>query len=216
MHVITVLAQKGGAGKTTISVNLAVALALQHPHLKVAVADADPQESSFIWLKRGKGASGVSVTKVAVGDSEGKSLKTDLAALDADIVVIDLPPSLEAISLRGAIHGNLILVPTNPSIVDLSATRKAVAVAKEAIKEMPGKQFLLIPNRVQNNTSSGRQLRDVLKTLGPVSSVTLCQRIAYSEAAIYGIGVSQHAPESPAAQEIGLLAEEVTYLLSIT
>lgn len=211
--IICVLTQKGGAGKTTISVNLSAAIASQNPHLRVVVADADPQGSSYIWINRGKGAAGISVVRIA--EDEGKNLKTELEQIEADVIIIDLPPSLEAISLRCAIRSDLILIPALPTIIDLAATQGAVAIAKEAIELIPSKQYLLIPNRVQNNTASGRELRGELATWGPVSDTTLCQRIAFSEAAVYGLGVTQFAPESPAAQEIGVLSEEVCLMLDI-
>lgn len=212
--IICIMTQKGGAGKTTIAVNLGAAIASQYPHLRIAIGDADPQGSSYIWVNRGKGAAGISVTRIA-SDGEGKTLKADLNAIDADLIVIDLPPSLEAVSLRCAIRSHLILIPALPSIIDLAATQGAVAIVKEAIELIPDKKFLLVPNRVQNNTSTGRELRGELTTWGPVSETTLCQRIAFSEAAVYGVGVTQYAPESPAAQEIGLLAEEVAQMLGL-
>jgi len=214
MLIITLLAQKGGCGKTTISVNLAAALAVMHPHLKVGVADADPQGSSTVWIHRGKGAAGISVHPVA-SDGVGKALRPEIEALGLDVVVIDLPPALETIALRSAILADLMLIPSNPSVVDLSATKSAIDIARESIELNPNKKFLLIPNRVQNNTAVGRELRSVLANWGPVSQTTLCQRIAFSEAAVHGLGVSQYAPESPAAREIGQLAEEVTSILSI-
>jgi chromosome partitioning protein len=214
MKIITVLQQKGGVGKTTTAVNLAGALAAQHKHLKIAVADADVQKSASIWINRGKGAMGVTVHAVAA-DGDGKNLKAELAAINADIVIIDLPPALAAISLRAAIRADLLLVPTGPSIVDLSATKAAVSICEEALEMNPAKRFLLIPNRVQNNTARGQELRSTLEAWGPVSKAQLSLRVAFAEAAVVGLGVSQYAPESPAAREIGLLAEEVSEMLAI-
>lgn len=214
MHIICLLAQKGGSGKSTISVHLAAELAAQHPHLNVAVCDCDPQASASTWIRRGNGAAGITVHQVA-GDGEGKTLKAEIEALGKDIIILDLPPALESIALRAAIRSHLILIPVLPSIIDLAATSGAVAVAQEAIELNFSKKFLLIPNRVQMNTAVGRELRSVLQKWGPVSEVTLCQRIAYSESAAHGLGITQFAPESPAAQEMKLLGEEVTRLLCI-
>lgn len=71
MKIITVLQQKGGVGKTTVTVHLAAALASMHPTLLVAVADADPQGSATIWINRGNGGIGVTAHTVAV-DGDGR------------------------------------------------------------------------------------------------------------------------------------------------
>ena len=214
MKIISVNQRKGGSSKTTISVQLAAALACQHPQLKIAVADADPQQSAAIWINRSKGGIGVSVIQVAA-DGEGRKLREEIEAIDADICIIDTPPALEAISLRSMLRANLMLIPTSPSIVDLAATKDAVNMCLEAIELNPSKRFLLIPARVQHNTASGRELRGVLEAWGPISEATISLRVAFSESACVGLGVSQYAPESPAAQEIGLLAEEVSRILKI-
>lgn len=210
--IITILQQKGGCGKTTTAVNLAAALADMHPGLRVAVADADQQQSASIWIKRGKGEMRVTSHQVA-GDGDGRNLRAEIAEIHADIIIIDLPPALEAVSLRAALRADLLLVPTGASVVDLAATRAAVNICKEALEANPAKKYLLVPNRVRHNTASGRDLRAELAKWGPVSEATLTLREAFAEAAAVGLGVSQYQPESPAAQEIGILAEEVSRIL---
>jgi chromosome partitioning protein len=209
---ITMLQQKGGVGKTTLAVHLAVAISTMRNDLSVVVADADPQESATAWLR--SGASGVPVVRVAL-DNEGKDLLTELKRIDADLVILDLPPALATISLRAALHSQLLLIPSGPSSVDLRATRAAVELAHEAMTMLPGKQMLLIPNKVRWNTSAGRQIRDALTGWGTVSKTTICQREAFAESAMLGLGVVQHAPDSQAAQEINLLADEILGMLNM-
>lgn len=214
IKIITVLQQKGGVGKTTIAVHLATQIKELFPALKVALADADPQKSATVWLSNGTEDCGVSVHQVA-GDIEGKRLMDELSCIDADLVIVDLPPAIAAISMRAALYSDLILVPVGASALDIEAARHAVDVCKEAITLDPTKQFLLIPNRVQMNTAAGRELRTVLKKWGPVSQATLCLRVAYADAVMLGVGINSFAPGSPAYQEIGLLAEEVIHLLKL-
>jgi len=214
IKVISVLQQKGGVGKTTIAVHLATQIKELFPGLRVALADADPQKSASLWLKNGTGDCGVSLHQVA-SDVEGKRLMDELAAIDADLVVVDLPPAIAAISMRAALYSDLILVPVGASALDLEAARHAVDVCKEAIALDPTKKFLLIPNRVQMNTAAGRELRTVLAQWGPVSQATLCLRVAYADAVMLGVGINSFAPGSMAYQEIGLLAEEVISLLKL-
>jgi chromosome partitioning protein len=214
IRVITVLQQKGGVGKTTIAVHLATQIKELFPDLKVALADADPQKSATVWLSSGTEDCGVSVHQVA-SDIEGKRLMDELSSIDADLVIVDLPPAIAAISMRAALYSDLILVPVGASALDIEAARHAVDVCKEAIALDPTKQFLLIPNRVQMNTAAGRELRTVLGKWGPVSKATLCLRVAYADAVMLGVGINSFAPGSPAYQEIGLLAEEVIHLLKL-
>lgn len=214
IRVIAVLQQKGGVGKTTIAVHLATQIKELFPSLKVALADADPQKSATVWLSSGSEDSGVSVYPVA-SDIEGKKLMDELSSIDADLVIVDLPPAIAAISMRAALYSDLILVPVGASALDIEAARHAVDVCKEAITLDPTKQFLLVPNRVQMNTAAGRELRTVLGKWGPVSQATLCLRVAYADAVMLGVGINSFAPGSPAYQEIGLLAEEVIHLLKI-
>ena len=214
IKIITVMQQKGGVGKTTIAVHLATQIKELFPHLKVALADADPQKSATVWLSNGETASGVSVHQVA-SDVEGKRLMDELSSIDADLVVVDLPPAIAAISMRAVLYSDLILVPVGASALDIEAARHAVDLCKEAIGLDPSKKFLLVPNRVQMNTAAGRELRDVLDKWGPVSKATLCLRVAYADAVMHGIGINAFAPGSPAYQEIGQLAEEVVKMLDL-
>lgn len=214
MKVISLIQRKGGSSKTSTAVHLAEALSVLYPHLHIALADADPQRSATIWIQRSKGVIGVSVHPIA-GDGEGRNMKAEIEAIGADIVIIDTPPALEGISLRAALRADLMLVPTSPSIIDLAATKDAINTCLEAIKINPAKRYLIVPSRVQHNTAAGHKLRSVLAEWGPVSETSISMRVAFAESAIIGLGVSRYAPESPAAQEIGLLAEEVSCILSI-
>lgn len=214
IRVVSVMQQKGGVGKTTIAVHLATQIKDLFPSLKIALADADPQKSATVWLQHSEQDTGVSVYPVAA-DVEGKNLMDELSGIDADLIVVDLPPAIAAISMRAVLYSDLILVPVGASALDIEAARHAVDLCKEAIAMDSTKQFLLIPNRVQMNTAAGRELRTVLEKWGPVSKATLCLRVAYADAVMHGVGINSFAPASPAYQEIGLLAEEVIHLLKL-
>jgi chromosome partitioning protein len=217
MKVISLIQRKGGSAKTSTAVNLAASLLELHPDLRISIADADPQGSAFNWVNRSKGAIGISVHKVAA-DGEGRGLKLEIDEIgkNAGLVIIDTPPSLSSVSLRAALRADLMLIPSSASILDLQSCREAIQTCEEAIEYDPRKKFLLIPSRIQLNTSAGQQLRGSLENWGPVSRATIALRVAYSEAAIVGLGVTQYAPESNAAAEMRLLAEEVSELLGFS
>jgi chromosome partitioning protein len=213
--IVGVIQKKGGAGKTTLSVHLATQLKEHYPELRIVVADADTgQNSATKWLNRSAGSTGVEVFTVA-DDGVGKNLKQELEKLDADLIVLDLPPFLDSVSLRAALYSKLILVPVGPTPLDIEAAEGAISVCKEAIDLDGNKSFLIVPNRVQQSTSSGRELRSVLEEWGPVSKATLGHRVAYSDSATVGVGINKYAPGSIAHQEIEQLAREVAEIIGL-
>ena len=213
IKILSVLQQKGGVGKTTIAVHLATQIKELSPHLKIALADADPQKSASTWLRKGADA-GIAVHTVAA-DIEGASLKEELSGIDADLIIVDLPPAIASVSMRATLYSDVILIPVGASALDLEAAKHALDLCREATELDSAKKYLLVPNRIQMNTASGRELREVLSQWGPVSRATLCLRVAYADAVMHGIGINEFAPYSPAYQEIGLLAEEVMALLDL-
>jgi len=209
--IITILQQKGGAGKTTIAVHLATMLKHLHPELSVAVADADQQGSASLWL--GKGAEGdVRVVRVAM-DNAGVELKDELRATNADLVVLDLPPFVDVLSMRGVVHADLVLIPIGPSELDTDSAKKPLKLLTEVRELKPQAQGLLVPTRVRRNTAAGRELRPALEMWGRVSRATIEYRSAYSDAVSCGVGVNRFAPDKPAFDEMRELAEEVMELL---
>lgn len=216
MKIISVIQQKGGVGKTTLSVHLAHEIKALLPHFKVVVADADPQQSALNWIKRGhsRGNKNVLVFPVAT-DGVGKGLRKELAAIDADILILDLPPAIESVSLRAALYSNLILVPVGASSLDLEAANAAIDVCEDAILENKQRKFLIVPTRVQTKTAAGKELRSVLKKWGPVSKSSMGLRISFADAATLGEGITTFAPKTAAHKEITALAKETLELLGV-
>ena len=212
--IIAIIQQKGGVGKTTIAVHLAHELKNLYPELKIAIADADPQQSASKWIRRGQEneINGVECVMVAT-DGEGKKLRKELAEIDAQLLLIDLPPAIESVSLRAALYSDLMLVPVGASPLDLEAARGAIDVCEEALGLDPSKKFLLVPSKVRTQTKAGKELREVLSQWGPVSQTTIGLRVTFSDAAISGEGITTYAPNTSAYFEIQSLAEEVYNLL---
>lgn len=208
--VISVIQQKGGAGKTTIAVHLAHMISELRPKWKVMIADADPQQSAIQWLNRGLNRKVSTLEGVTVAqDGEGKNLRKELADMDADVIIIDLPPAIESISLRAALYADVMLIPVGASTLDLEAARAAVNVCQEAMELNPLKRMLMIPSRLRAGTSSARELRPVLERWGDVSQVSISLRVALSDAAASGEGINTFEPEGIACIEFIRLASEV-------
>ena len=212
--VISVIQQKGGVGKTTLSVHLAHLIADLRPKWRVTIADADPQGSALQWVERGHGQGFDLVEAMAIAqDGEGKRLRRELEEIDADVVVIDLPPAIESISLRAALYADLMLVPVGASPLDIEAAQAAVNVCYEAMDLDPRKKLLLVPSRVRSGTTAARELRPVLEEWGQVSKATIALRVAYSDAAVGGEGIHTYAPQSDAYREMAYLTREVLEII---
>ena len=85
-QIISIIQQKGGVGKTTLTVHLAHELRAQNPTWRIAIADADPQQSATKWVARGKLSQDVGIDAYTVAaDGEGKHLRKELEAIDADV-----------------------------------------------------------------------------------------------------------------------------------
>ena len=205
--LVVALQQKGGSSKSSLVIHSATMMKHLYPQLKIAVADADPQGSATMWLGKGV-VEDIEICQVAA-DGDGKQLKKELSDIDADVIYLDLPPYVESVSLRGALYGDVILVPVGPSELDISAAHRPLDVCAEAISLDPAKVVLLVPCRVREGTSSGKELRDVLKTMGRVSRATVGMRAAYSDAVTAGCGVNLFAPNTKAYHEIYDLTVEI-------
>jgi chromosome partitioning protein len=204
--VITIAQQKGGAGKTTLAAQLAVVWALQGKRL--ALVDIDPQASLAAWaeLRRTRnGAAGLGFEFAALaGWRAGEWVERHVR--DADFVIVDSPPhaELEArIALRAA---SLVLVPIQPSPLDLWSAATTLRLAREE-----GRAFLAVLNRVPARSSLTETVIAELARGGiPRATATLGSRVAFAQAMAQGRGVVETAPSSAAAAEITALAAEIT------
>jgi chromosome partitioning protein len=134
--VITIAQQKGGTGKTTLAVHLALAFIKYH-NLKVAIIDTDPQGSLGKWfmIRSEKKISNENLTfKTASlwgAQYESKSLKQD-----HDIIIIDTPPKIESDARPAVEAADLVLIPVAPSHVDFWATEAIIDIAKKAKRKI--------------------------------------------------------------------------------
>lgn len=202
-QIVTVAQQKGGAGKTTLAINLAVCWAAQGR--KVALIDIDPQASIGAWAQlraERKNAAPLTVSSVS-GWRTGTEI--DRLKRDHDLLVIDSPPHA-ANEARAAIRaGNLVLVPIQLSPMDLWATGATLDLAKAEKRPV-----MLVLNRVAPRGQVGEivKVRIGKKEL-PVAAATLGNRQAFAAALLAGQGVAEFQPKSAAALEMAALAAEV-------
>ncbi len=206
---VALISQKGGAGKTTVTMQLAAGMTARG--LAVAVLDLDPQESALRWAESSLDKPFPATVVRAGQDAEAVRAQIAGFAGQGAMVLLDCPPSLEhpysALALELA---DLALVPVVPSPPDLWSAR---AMERFILKHMATRKALagaLLPNRVQRTALSGSVLEVMQDFTLPVLDAPLTQRNAYAQSAVMGGSVYQMGKAAQAAKdEVERLVEAV-------
>ncbi|MEM9247095.1 MAG: ParA family partition ATPase [Pseudomonadota bacterium] len=208
-HIITVAQQKGGSGKTTLAVHLAVHFL--RAGRSVAVLDTDPQGSLGRWfMARVERTGGAPQMEFSTASAWGVGYEVTKLAKTHDMVFIDTPPKADS-DLRPALReADLVLVPVAASALDLWATESVLDLV-----ERTRKPALMVLNRTRPGTRIFAETAAAVQELpAPVATSTLGNRVIFAEAMGDGWGVSERDLSSPAAREIAALASEVEAALA--
>lgn len=203
--VIAILNQKGGAGKTTLSTN--IARALQSGGKNVLLVDSDPQGSARDW----NAASDASFVPVVGLDRP--TLSKDILSVknDKDFVVVDGAPQIAEMAVSAIKCSDVILIPVQPSPYDLWACEDMVDIIKarqEVTNGLPKAAFII--SRVIKNTKLSKEVADVLKEYGlPVFESFTTQRVIYPESAAKGLTVLDMDTGNEAEKEIINIKDEL-------
>jgi len=203
--VITIAQQKGGAGKTTLAIHLALAWAAAGR--RVAAIDIDPQASLATWFRLRRERMGSTDAGIEVAAVTGWRVtgEVERQARSHDIVLIDSPPHAETearIAIRAA---QLVLVPVQPSPMDLWATKPTLDIARA--EQVPA---LLVLNRVLARANLTAAMLDALKALEvPLAETQIGNRVAFAAALAEGQGILEYDRTSVAAEEIVALAAAI-------
>ena len=196
--IITVAQQKGGCGKSTLAMHLAVAYAQKG--LATMLFDTDMQGTSSQWhAKRRKNDIGLLATS-------GWRLSRDLAmAKDSnDVIIIDSPPHAEMdikVSTRAA---DLVIVPIQPSPADLWAVRETVKTITAESREA-----LVVLNRVVPRANITAEIVEKIKMMDlPIAKTMIGSRVGFANSMEEGLTVLDEA-KSASYKEINALAKEI-------
>lgn len=197
---------KGGVGKSTLAVHLAVWLFDQG--YKTALLDADKQRSSSVWLSEAE----PKITVRTAATAEECALNAQDLLLSHDFIVGDAPGGLEDLSRTLLILGDLAVFPISPSILDVRSVVTATDVLRYAQTIRAGKpKGVLVLNKMKSRGRISRQLRDEAPKLGlEVASGVIRNLEIYCDAPQQGTVVTRLKQKAPqAAAELHALFSEL-------
>ncbi len=209
--IITLQNQKGGVGKTTLSLHLAHYFTTSGA--RVLVVDADPQGSARDWLQ----ARDTPAPFTLVG-LDRPTVHRDIANLlrDYDVVVIDAPPRVTDIARSAILAADLVIIPVQPSPLDVWAAQDTVRLVNDAIVYKEALRSVFAINREIVNTAIGRDVSSALgETQVPVLSSHIAQRVAFAESLANGQTVFETKTDAKAVAEIRALGAEILALFEL-
>ena len=204
MKTIAIISQKGGAGKTTVAIHLAVAA--EQRGLRAAVFDLDPQASATSWADKRQAPS---PAVVAAQAPRLPNLLDQAASQSADLVLIDSAPNADAASLAAARCADVILIPCRPAAFDLDAIGTTLNLAAVA-----NKPAWVLLNAVPPQGRLGEEAASALEQGGvQVVPLALHHLVAFAHAVNDGRTAQEYAPKSRAADEVESLFAWLAKLL---
>ena len=203
--IVGVLNQKGGVGKTTLSVNLAACLA--RTGARVLLIDADPQGSALDWAAARQGEPLFSV----VGFPRA-TIHKEIAQLGQgyDHIIIDGPPRVTDLARSAIMASDIVVIPVQPSPYDIWAAEEVVKLIDEARVFKENIKSVFVVNRKITNTAIGRDVREALAAYPiHVLDAAIAQRVVFAEAAAQGQAIFEIDPTGPAVAEVEAVAAEL-------
>jgi chromosome partitioning protein len=212
--VISVTNLKGGVGKTTVSVNIAVGLALRD--YSVCLVDSDREQRSATEWRDNRTVVSPQVTVVSVSE---KQFTSEIKALrdKFDIVLIDGVPQLSELAQYTIGVSDLVIIPITPSLIDYRGFEtfyKKYKEIKTMKEEMGGRvKGAVLINRVQRNRLVN-EIPDAVQSYGiTLFKSRLVDRLAYKDTFTEGLSVLEYKDEK-AKEETRLLIEEIIELMN--
>lgn len=213
--IISVCNQKGGCGKTTLTMALAGAFASRR--FRVLVVDGDPQGSASSWSANASDEAPFPATVVNLAHA-GKNMPMEVRKMvsDYDVVLMDCPPAVESpVPQAALLISDLAVIPLIPSPLDVAAAAPFMRLVEQVRLVNPSLDALVVPNMVQKQTKLARGYLEHFHDLTlPISAVQLGLRNSHRTAAALGTTVYE-LDDKEVVAELEVLIGEVLASLGI-
>ena len=198
MRTIAVAGAKGGAGKTTLAVHLAVAAVQQGRD--VVLVDADPQLSAVRWSERRSSSEPVVLGRAV---SQLAAEMERIAGFGADVAIVDTPPrawvGADNAALVAATLADVVLVPCRPSILDIEST----AVSVQRLQAATAAPVVVVLNGCAHRGREADEAAEALGGLGAqVCPARIGQRVAFARSLLDGRAAQEVEPGGKAADDV--------------
>ena len=201
MKIITIAHQKGGVGKTTLTLNLAACFA---QGLNVGVLDTDLQGS----------LSGIQEDLDAITFLPYDGQLSRLTDQPFDILIIDTPPYLTNQLPDLFTISDFVLVPSKVGFFDVMAIKATIEFLKQAQQQRPQLKYGVVLNMVKPRTALNKSVQEILNDYGAILlTTTVSDRVSYTRSAITS-GVF-NGDDEKAKEEITSLADEILTTLGL-
>lgn len=193
MKTVAVISQKGGSGKTTLALHLAVASSRAGQN--TAVIDLDPQASATKWSDRRKEELPV-VLSVHASRLPHEMKRVQEAG--CQILFLDTAPHSDSAALEAAKAAELVLIPCRPAILDIEAIANTLGLVKTTQTAI-----FVVMNAIAPQGHDGDEAAEAIAALDVnVCPIRLSNRVAFSRSLITGQVAQEFEPQGKAAQEI--------------
>lgn len=211
MKTISFISNKGGTGKTTAAVNIAVMAT--NNNYKVLIGDLDPQKSCLDWARERK-KDGPSVITIKRGALFNAQLSAEREGID--LLILDTPSASPEISLQAAKGSNLTVMVTRPTVMDLRTMTDMVTTLKSL-----GLRSVILLNQAPSQRNSKEPVL-VKEAIGyllgfglPLVPSCIRTRMAFQASITSGNSASELFPDGVAAHEVNAVWTYLSGQLSL-
>jgi len=213
--IVSILNEKGGCGKTTITMNLAGTIAIRHKK-KILIIDGDTQAAATRWsnMSGEDNQFPCNVTSLASAQAKAHQAIRNFAS-DYDYIFIDCPPNKEAkFNASVLLVSNLTIIPFQPSGTDMWALDGTKTLIEAAQVNNENLTIKVLPNMCESRSSISREILNFFKTELDMElfDTTIAMRTIYRKVALSG-EIAYLSTDSKAKNEMALLSDEVVTIL---